>query len=108
MNRPLNTQNKNGRFVNRPYKQISAENLFSLPICVIMECAVGWGFALCVCNTKAKLAIIQNSHKDLENWVVHEEIYMDRYIKRIIKITVYYTIVCFAFSNHFTYWMFAS
>ena len=30
---------KNGRFVNRPYKQISAENLFSLPICVIMGLA---------------------------------------------------------------------
>ena len=30
-------QTENGRFVNRPYDQISAENLFSLPICVIME-----------------------------------------------------------------------
>ena len=30
-------QTKNGRFVNRPYNQISAENLFSLPICVITE-----------------------------------------------------------------------
>ena len=32
-----NIRNDNGRFVNRPYKQISAEMLFSLPICVTME-----------------------------------------------------------------------
>ena len=32
-----NPQNKNGRFMNRPYNQISAENLFSLPIRDIME-----------------------------------------------------------------------
>ena len=31
-----NIRNDNGRFVNRPYKQISAEILFSLPICVII------------------------------------------------------------------------
>ena len=28
---------KNGRFMNRPYKQISAETLSSLPICAIMR-----------------------------------------------------------------------
>ena len=32
-----NIRNDNGRFVNHPYKQISAEILFPLPICVIME-----------------------------------------------------------------------
>ena len=73
-----NPQNKNGRFMNRPYNQISAENLLSLPNCVIiglhrrgafymlpiradMESAPttrGMGFARC--NTKAKPAIKQN------------------------------------------------
>ena len=40
------------------------------------------GFALCRrclqrCNTKAKLAIKQNSNKDVENGGAYEEKYMD-------------------------------
>ena len=76
-----NIRNDNGRFVNRPYKRISAEILFSLPICVIMglyrragACSrrnerleskkavgvnphptKGMGFARHVCKTNAKL-----------------------------------------------------
>ena len=37
-------------FDERPYKQISAENLFSLPICVIMGYIVGRGLAPAVMN----------------------------------------------------------
>ena len=37
----------------------------------------GMGFSLCLCNTKAKLAIKQNSNKDVENGGAYEEKYMD-------------------------------
>ena len=77
-------------FKERPYKQISAERLFSLPICVIIgihrragACSRrnerfgataaprhrptrGMGFTLCLCNTKAKLAIKQNDKQEFD------------------------------------------
>ena len=37
----------------------------------------GMSFALYLCNTKAKLAIKQNSNKDVENGGAYEEKYMD-------------------------------
>ena len=36
IDRPQTTAKPNRATTGRPYKQISAENLFSLPICVIM------------------------------------------------------------------------
>ena len=50
-----------GAITDRPYKQISAEMLFSLPICDIMEYIVGWGLAPAVKKDLANMAAGVNS-----------------------------------------------
>jgi hypothetical protein len=60
IDRPQQSANPKRATNGRPYKRISAETLFSLPICDIMGYRrADMGFALCLYNTKAKLAIKQ-------------------------------------------------
>jgi len=72
--RPQTTAKPKRATIGRPYKQISAEKLFSLPIFAIMVLTKslppggslrtrnrrGMGFALYLRNTKAKSAVKQN------------------------------------------------
>ena len=88
--------------------------LFSLPICVIMELTKslppggslwtrscicrGMGFALCLCHTKAKLAIKQNDKQEFDE-VMKVKYYKNKMIAPIIitVVVVLYYVVYFGF-----------